>query len=74
MVFQLTEEEQTVLASVMRSRTGTVLLGMLKRKQAMNFEVWLNKLDESAGAHLRGKASELRDLIKILETLSQSKE
>ena len=71
---KLTPDEQRVLMALTQSRTGAVLIDMLERRQKSHFEAWLNRLDDGADAHLRGKASELRDLLTLLKSLSQSKE
>lgn len=67
----LTEDEIKVLTALVNSRTGTMLMSVLERRQKTHFEAWLNKLDEDAGAHLRGKAAELRDLLTLFNKLKK---
>jgi len=68
------EDETKAFTNLAQSRNGEVILGALKRRREQLITGWLSNNDAQHGAHMRGKTSEVTELIQFLESLSQSKE
>lgn len=62
------------ITGVAQSRGGQVILDGLRARKEWLVTKWLSNSDVNMGLHIRGKTSELAELIKLFESLSQSKE
>lgn len=67
---QLQEHEKKAFAALAQSRNGEEILKALARRREQLVTAWVTNTDPNHGAHMRGKVSELDELITILRSLS----
>jgi hypothetical protein len=73
-MMQLLDNEKKAFTAVAQSRNGVEILSALRRRRDELVAGWLRNLDSAHGAHMRGKVSELDELIQLVHSLSKSKE
>ena len=73
-MIQFSENEIKAITAIVQNRTGEILVNALKSRKDMLVVGWLQNLDPNYGAHMRGKISELSELISTFETLMKRKE
>lgn len=71
---QFDKEETKAFTNLIQNRNGQVALDALRKRKQDLVDSWLKNTNAEHGAHMRGKVSELSELIQYLESLSQSKE
>lgn len=73
-MLELNDLEKKAFTAVAQSRNGQEILKALERRKSKLITAWLTNLDPNHGANMRGKVSEIEELILVIQTLSQSKE
>ena len=73
-MYVLNEHEKRAFTAVAQSRNGEEILKALQRRKDQLIVGWLANIEPNHGAHMRGKVSEVDELIQTIQYLSQSKE
>lgn len=74
MIHIANDDHKKAIKLISQSRNGQLLIDALRARKQELIDTWLRDLDPAKAAHIRGKASELNELIELFVTLSQSKE
>ncbi len=73
-MFAFNEQEKKAFTILAQSRNGEEILKALVRQREILIAAWLSNVDPYHGGHMRGKVSNLDELISTIRNLSQSKE
>jgi len=73
-MYLLNEYEKRAFTAIAQSRNGEEILKALQRRKEQLIVGWLTNIEPNHGAHMRGKVSEVDELIQTIINLSQSKE
>lgn len=73
-MFHLSDDERKAFTAVAQSRNGQFILTALEKRKADLVEAWVKNMDPNFGANMRGKVSEVMELLELLQSLSKSKE
>jgi hypothetical protein len=73
-MYSLNDQEKRAFTTIAQSRNGEEILKALQRRKDQLIAGWIANIDPNHGASMRGKVSEVEELIQTISNLSQSKE